>query len=269
MENHHAVRPIAEGDYVQSLDKGLSVLRAFSDEHSAMTLSEVARLTGLSKPSARRFLLTFQALGYMESNDGVFRLRPRVLDLGYAYLSSVELPSVVDPFLNELNAEVREACSVGVLDDDSIFYLARASAQKRIMTFSVRVGTRVDPLRTSVGRVILASLPTDELNMFLDRREQDANLPEGWDRDLFVKNLAAVQEQGWSLVDQEVEVGVRTIAAPIHDARGRVIAGINVAVSTARVPLERLRDEFLPNLLTTRDKIDAEIASYGPGVSLA
>ena len=119
MENRRLL-PIAEGDYVQSLDKGLSVLRAFSDERNAMTLSEVARVTGLSKPSARRFLLTLQALGYVESDDGLFRLRPRVLDLGYAYLSSVELPSVVDPFLNDLNAELREACSVGVFDDDSV-----------------------------------------------------------------------------------------------------------------------------------------------------
>jgi len=268
MENRRLL-PIAEGDYVQSLDKGLSVLRAFSDEHNAMTLSEVARVTGLSKPSARRFLLTLQALGYVDSDDGLFRLRPRVLDLGYAYLSSVELPSVVDPFLNDLNAELREACSVGVFDDDSVVYVARASAQKRIMTFSVRVGTRVDPLRTAVGRVILAGMPAKDLGAFLDRREADASVPRGWDRELFLKNLATVEEQGWCLVDQEVEAGVRTIAAPIHDARGQVIAGINVAVNTARVPLERLREDFLPKLLATRDKIDAEIAAYGPGANFA
>jgi IclR family pca regulon transcriptional regulator len=259
-----------DGDFVQSLEKGLAVLRAFSDERQKMTLSEVARATGLSKPSSRRLLLTLQKLGYVTNKDGVFRLRPRVLDIGYAYLSSVELPAVVEPFLNDLNSRLGEACSVGVFDEDWIYYIARASTQKRIMTFNVRVGTRIDPLLTALGRVILAHLPAEELDSYLDMRQETNDLDEaGWTREEFLALLAEVRAQGWSLVDQEVEVGVRTIAAPIHDANGNVIAGINVAVHTARVSLETLQDEFLPQLLETRDKIDAAIASYGPAANFS
>ena len=167
-----------DGDFVQSLEKGLAVLRSFSDERQKMTLSEVARQTGLSKPSSRRLLLTLQKLGYVTSEDGSFRLRPRVLDIGYAYLSSVELPAVVEPFLNDLNAELREACSVGVFDDDWIYYIARASAQKRLMTFNVRVGTRIDPLVTALGRVILANMDAAKLDTYLSMREEEGSVPE-------------------------------------------------------------------------------------------
>ena len=259
-----------DGDFVQSLEKGLAVLRSFSDEHQEMTLSDVARQTGLSKPSARRLLLTLQKLGYVSSKDGAFRLRPRVLDIGYAYLSSVELPAVVEPFLNELNAELREACSVGVFDEDRIYYIARASTQKRIMTFNVRVGTRIDPLPTALGRVILAHMPEHELDAYLNLREDAGDMDgAGRDRESFKEILNDVRSKGWCLVDQEVEAGVRTIAAPIHDVNGKVIAGINVAVHTARVSMETLREDFLPRLLETRNKIDEAIASYGPAANFS
>lgn len=259
-----------DGDFVQSLEKGLAVLRAFSDEHQEMTLSDVARQTGLSKPSARRLLLTLQKLGYVSSKDGAFRLRPRVLDIGYAYLSSVELPAVVEPFLNELNGELREACSVGVFDEDTIYYIARASAQKRLMTFNVRVGTRIDPLLTALGRVILANMPQNELDAYLTMREEGGDLDGvGRDRKSFMEILADTRAKGWCLVDQEVEAGVRTIAAPIHDVNGKVIAGINVAVHTARISMETLRDDFLPRLLETRNRIDEAIASYGPAANFS
>lgn len=261
------VHPISSSDYVQSLDKGLAVIKAFNSERRTMTLTEVATATGLSKPSARRFLLTLHALGYVSQTENRFRLSPRVLDLGGSYLTSGELPGIVNPFLADLNAELREACSVGVFDGDNVVYIARASAQKRIMTFNVQVGTRIDPVITALGRVLLAYLPEPDLKAYLDRREQLATLPHFADNDGLREDLALIRERGWCLMDQEVEVGVRTIATPLKNVEGVVIAGINVAVHTERVSMEQLEHEVLPKLLETRTLINEAMAEYGPGLT--
>lgn len=257
-------QPIADSDYVQSLDKGLAVIRAFNSDRRAMTLTEVAAVTGLSKPSARRFLLTLQALGYMTQHDGKFRLRPSVLDLGGAYLTSGELPAIVNPFLTELNGELKEACSVGVLDGDSIVYIARASSHKRIMTFDVQVGTRIDPLSTSLGQVILADKSHEDLSTYLEMLRADGSTNIDASNEEIFESLQKVREQGWALMNQGVEVGVRAIAAPLRKSSGEAVAGINVAVHTTRVSLERLQDEFVPRLLATQKKINEALAEYGP-----
>lgn len=260
------VHPLPVGDYVQSLDKGLSVINAFSAERRTMTLSQVAAETGLSKPSARRCLLTLHALGYLVSDGPNFRLGPKVLDLGQAYLSSVDLPAIVEPFLNELNAELQEACSVGVLDGNSVVYVARAQAQ-RIMTMSVRVGTRIDPVLTALGRVLLSHLPEGRVEEIWNARRPDATAPNDGGLPEFLKSLQDVRTQGWCLVDQEVEIGVRTIAVPIHDGRGNVIAGINLAAHTARVSKDNLQNDFLPRLIATNRDIEACLREYGPGAT--
>lgn len=258
--------PIAESDYIQSLDKGLAVIRSFNSDRRAMTLTEVASVTGLSKPSARRFLLTLQALGYTTQHEGKFRLRPSVLDLGGAYLTSGELPAIVNPFLTDLNSEIREACSVGVLDGDSIVYIARASSHQRMMTFDVQVGTRIDPLITSLGRVILADMSYEDLSAYLEKLRADGTTNMDATNAEIFKSLQEIKKQGWSLMNQGVEVGVRAIAAPLRNSSGEVIAGINVAVHTARVSLDRLQTEFLPRLLETQRLINKELAEYGPEV---
>lgn len=266
MDTSKFMHPIAPGDFVQSLDKGLMVLKAFNSERRTMSLTEAAAATGLSKPSVRRFLLTLQALGYVVQEENHFRLRPRVLELGGSYLTSGELPGVVNPFLADLNAELREACSVGVLDGDNIVYIARASAQQRMMTFNVQVGTRIDPAITALGRVILANLSTEAQESYFERRRKLGTQPQFEQIDGILEDLARTREQGWCLMDQEVELGVRTIAVPLHNVDGVVIAGINVAVHTARVSLDRLEQEFLPKLLETSKKIDSILTEYGPGL---
>jgi len=259
------VHPISVGDYVQSLDKGLAVISAFSDERRTMTLSQVAAVTGLSKPSARRCLLTLHALGYLVSEGPNFRLGPKVLDLAQAYLSSVELPAIVEPFLNELNADLQEACSVGVLDGDSVVYVARAQA-KRVMTMAVRVGTRIDPFVTALGRVLLAYESDDRIEKLWNARG-DARDSIGVDLPEFLEMLREVRQKSWCLVDQEVEVGVRTIAVPIRDSRGNVIAGMNIAVHTARVSIEQLENEFLGRLQKASADIESCLREYGPDVT--
>ena len=156
----------ADGDYVQSLERGLSVIRAFDAEHTRLSLSEVATATGLSRAAARRFLHTLVHLGYMHSNDGRFSLRPKILELGYAYLSSLTLPEVAMPHLEQLVEQVHESSSVSELDDDDVVYIARVPT-KRIMRVTISVGTRFPAYATSMGRVLLAAKPDGWLDDYL------------------------------------------------------------------------------------------------------
>ena len=248
-------------DFVQSLDRGLAVIRCFSSEHPSLTLSEVAERTGLTRAAARRFLLTLQELGYVGSTGRQFSLRPRVLALGYAYLSSFSVAQIAQPHLEDLTEELHESCSVSVLDGDDLVYVARASAN-RIMTIALTVGTRLPPYPTSMGRVLLAHLPAAELDAYLSRTEL-RKLTERTvvDPAELRAILATVRSQGWAAVDQELEAGVRSIAVPIQDSSGKVVAAINASAHAARVPMRTLEKEFLPRLLDSARQIDSELAT--------
>jgi IclR family transcriptional regulator, pca regulon regulatory protein len=253
--------PARRTDFVQSLDRGLAVIRCFSSERPSLTLSEVAERTGLTRAAARRFLLTLQELGYVGSTGRQFSLRPRVLALGYAYLSSFSVAQIAQPHLEDLAEELHESCSVSVLDGDDIVYVARASAN-RIMTIALTVGTRLPPYPTSMGRVLLASLPGEELDAHL-RRTELRKLTERTvvDETELRQILAKVAAQGWAAVDQELEAGVRSIAVPIRDSSGRVVAAINASAHAARVQMRTLEKQFLPRLLSAAQQIDAELAT--------
>ena len=248
-------------DFVQSLDRGLAVIRCFSSEHPSLTLSEVAERTGLTRAAARRFLLTLQELGYVGSSGRQFSLRPRVLALGYAYLSSFSVAQIAQPHLEDLAEELHESCSVSVLDGDDLVYVARASAN-RIMTIALTVGTRLPPYPTSMGRVLLAHLPAGELDAYLSRAElrklTERTVVDPADLRAI---LATVRSQGWAAVDQELEAGVRSIAVPIEDSSGKVVAAINASAHAARVPMRTLEKEFLPRLLGSARQIDSELAT--------
>jgi IclR family pca regulon transcriptional regulator len=248
-------------DFVQSLDRGLAVIRCFSSERPSLTLSEVAERTGLTRAAARRFLLTLQELGYVGSSGRQFSLRPRVLALGYAYLSSFSVAQIAQPHLEDLAEELHESCSVSVLDGDDIVYVARASAN-RIMTIALTVGTRLPPYPTSMGRILLANLPDAERESMLGRatlrKLTDHTIV---DLDRLREVLATVRAQGWAAVDQELEAGVRSIAVPIRDSSGRVVAAINASAHAARVPMRTLEKLFLPRLLGAAGHINSELAA--------
>src|SRR3990170_6819320 len=198
--------------YVQSLARGLSVIRAFDADNPEMTLSDVARLTGLTRATARRFLLTLVDLGYVRTDGKVFVLTARVLELGYSYLSGLSLPELVQPHLEELMSAVHESTSASVLDGTDIAYVARVPT-RRIMSVGINIGTRFPAYATSMGRVLLAALPEDELSRHVPDTELEALTLRtissiGELRD----ELARVREQGWALVDQELEIGLRSIA---------------------------------------------------------
>ena len=249
----------ADGDFVQSLARGLAVIRAFDADHPELTLSEVARRAALTRAAARRFLLTLESLGYVRADDRSFSLTPRVLELGFSYLSSLSLPEIVQPHLEALSREVGESVSAAVLDGPDIVYIARVPT-RRIMSVRITIGTRFPAFATSMGRVLMAGLPDEgadaalaasELVPFTDRTVTDPG-------DLRAE-LASVRAQGWSIVDGELEPGLLSIAAPLHARDGRVVAAVNVSTSATRDSIAHLREAYLPPLLRTAATIDAEL----------
>ena len=251
-------------DYVQSLERGLAVVRALGGENAELGLSEVARATGLSRAAARRFLLTLVELGYVRVENGRFSLRPRVLELGYAYLSGLGLPEVAQPHMEALVARVNESSSISVLDDTEIVYVVRVPT-RRIMAITLAVGTRLPAYATSMGRVLLAGLSRAELDARLDGMElRPLTAHTVADVAELRARLDRVREQGWATVDQELEEGVRSAAAPVRDATGRVVAALNVSAHASRTSMQALRRDILPLLLETAAAIEAELRAVSP-----
>jgi IclR family pca regulon transcriptional regulator len=224
-------------DFVQSFARGLAVIRAFDAVHPELSLAEVARRAEVPRAAARRFLRTLEVLGYVHSDGKTFRLTPRVLELGFAYLSALTLPEIAQPHLERLSHELDESVSAAVLDGSEIVYVARV-ATRRIMSVGITIGTRFPAAQTSMGRVLLAA-------------SDPGHAPE-------------VRSAGWALVDQELEPGLRAIAAPVRDRSGEVVAAVNVSTSAARTSLEHLREVYLPALLRTTAAIEREL--HAPGV---
>jgi IclR family transcriptional regulator, pca regulon regulatory protein len=250
-------------DYVQSLERGLAVIRAFGAENPELRLSDVARATGLTRAAARRFLLTLVRLGYVRQDGSSFSLRPRVLELGYAYLSALSLPEVAQPHMETLVGEVNESSSVAVLDDLDIVYVARVPT-RRIMTITIAVGTRLPAYATSMGRVLLAGLDPEALGERLERIEIErltaTTVP---DRKTLRRRIDEVREAGWAAVDQELEQGVRSAAVPIRDASQNVVAALNVSVHATRMTMQALRREVVPKLLRTAEAIEVDLSAQG------
>lgn len=248
------------GAFVQSLDRGLAVIRAFDAEHPELTLSEVARTTGLTRAAARRFLLTLVELGYVRTDGRLFTLRPKILELGYAYLSSLSLPEIALPHLEQLVERVHESTSVSVLDGDEVVYVARVPT-KRIMTVSISVGTRFPAYATSMGRVLLAWRPAEWLDGYLASATLKALTAHTLaDCESLRAELASVRERGWAMADQELEEGLRAVAAPIRDQSGQVIAAINVATNVSRTSADELVERIVPQLLATARLIEQDFA---------
>lgn len=248
-------------EFVQALERGLSVIRAFDADHSRLSLSEVAAATGLSRAAARRFLHTLMHLGYVHASGGRFELRPKILELGYAYLSSLTLPDVAMPHLEELVEQVRESSSVSQLDGDDIVYIARVPT-RRIMAVTISVGTRFPAYATSMGRVLLAAQPDAWLDAYLTA----VSLRHLTGRTITTANglgqeLRRIRTRGWALVDQELEEGVRSIAAPIRDSGGAVVAAVNVATHAGRRTLESIVSDLLEPLLAAAARIERDLAS--------
>lgn len=248
-------------DYVQSLARGLTVIRCFDSENPRRTLSDVARSTNLTRATARRFLLTLSELGYVDTDGSMFWLTPRVLELGYSYLSSLSLPDVATPVLEKLSREVHESSSVSILDGDDIVYVARVPV-RRIMTVAITIGTRFPAYATSMGRVLLAGLPDDELDSYLSRLEIEPLTERTVTASDDLRTaLLEVRKNDFCILDQELEAGLRSMAAPVRDASGRTVAAVNVSTHAARYTLEQLDSVLVPAVRAAALDIGHDLAA--------
>jgi IclR family pca regulon transcriptional regulator len=247
--------PIEHRESVQGLRRGFAVIKAFSADARELTIADVAIRTGLPRAVARRYLFTLEELGCVVQSGSSFRLTPRLLDLGFTYLSTVQVAAYAQPFLEKVVAKLHDSSSIGVLDGKDCVYVARVTA-KRIMTINLGVGSRLPAHATSMGKVLLAYLPAERLDEYFARGplQQLTNYTlsdEGALRDA----LGEIRARGWALCDQETEIGVRAVAAPIFDRLHHVQAALNVGSHASRVHLRTLKRDYLPVVLDAAQKI--------------
>jgi IclR family pca regulon transcriptional regulator len=253
--------PVAGEEFVQSLARGLSVIQAFDAEHPQMTLSEVSIRADLSRATARRSLHTLVELGFVRGDGRQFALTPRVLRLGTAYLSGLQLPQIAQPHLERLSAQLGESTSAAVLDGPEIVYVARVST-RRIMSVGITVGTRFPAFATSMGRVLLAAMDDANLNnYFASALLRPLTMRTLHDESALRRELDIVREQGWALVDQELEMGLRSLAAPIVGAGRGTVAATNVSTSVGTNSASDLHDAALESLTETARAISADLAA--------
>ena len=236
-------------NFMMSLARGLLVIQAFSERRLQLSISQLSKRTTLSRASVRRCLHTLSKLGFAGTDDGrSFYLRPRVLALGHSYLSSMPLATAAQPILEHLSQILHESCSIALLDGTEIVYVARAHVT-RIMAIDLGVGTRLPAFCTSMGRVLLANLPPDELESVLPKieftRYTDKTVTSV---EKLRQVLVTVRREGHAIIDQELELGLRSMAVPVRNPAGRVVAAINVGAHGQRVSIQDMRTRFLPYL---------------------
>ncbi|MGA1569873.1 MAG: IclR family transcriptional regulator domain-containing protein [Ilumatobacteraceae bacterium] len=245
-------------DFVEALSRGIDVLCAFGPTSMAMTVSEVAARTGLARPTARRLLITLEELGYARSADGVYSLTARTLELGASYISALGMWDVARPHMEELVAATRESSSMAQLDGSDIVYVARVAVPK-IIALVVTIGTRFPAVATSMGRVLLADLDSDELDRVLALGSESGVVPRvDPARADLDQVLAEVRQQGFAVSDEQLSVGIRSVAAPVRDASGAVVAALNVTVHAAETSMDTLLGQYLPRLMAASAAITEE-----------
>ncbi len=247
-------------DFIEALARGLDVITAFQPGRPVMSLSEVAGAANLARPTARRILLTLQELGYVRTQGSGFALTPRVLDLGVAYVRSMNLWDIARPHLETLSARTGESCSIAQLDGSDIVYVARVAVPK-IVSLAVQIGTRFPALQTSLGKVLLAALTPDEADAVLAEPSRSGLTPR-WrpNREERDAELRQVRARGWALTDEQLTRGIRSVAAPVRNGAGEVIAAVNVNTHAAETPVDHLIDHHLPLLLHAAGEISADFA---------
>ncbi len=242
-------------DVMQGLAKGLAVIEAFQERAVGLSVSDVAARTGLDRATARRCLLTLDALGYAHYDGKYFRLAPRTLRLGHAYYRSASLPATVQPVLEDLSERTGESASVSLLDDTEIIYVARAS-QKRVMAINLMPGSRLPAYCSSMGRVLLAALPPAKARDILERSDRQAHTPQTvTDVGDLMQVLAAVAGQGYAGIDQELELGLCSLSVPLLDSNGEVVAAMNIGANSVRSALPEMIERYLPLLLKSQERL--------------
>lgn len=242
-------------DFVGAVVHVMNVLKAFDAEHPQMTLSEVSKQTGLDRAGARRYLLSLAHLGYVAQEGKVFRLTPKVLELGYAFMATMPLSEIAQSYLNKVCERTGETAAIAILDGDHIVHIARANTN-RLFAPVIHVGGRFPALNTSTGRVMVAYKADTELDEFVKKAELNRASPWGVTTKTQLRNeLLKIRKQGYAIADQEIEEGVRSIAAPVFNGEGKALAALIVVTNVATVPKKKLVDEFLPVLQATAQEM--------------
>lgn len=250
-------------EFIQSLARGLAVINSFNRESPSQTLSEVASAAGLTRATSRRVLLTLVELGYVNQNGRAFSLAPKVLDLGYSFLSSFRAVDLAQPSLERLVEDLQESSSMSILDNGEVVYVARVPT-KRIMTISLALGSRLPAYPTSMGRVLLSGLAPDELDTYLGTTPLTPHTKHTiTDPERLKATIERVRDQGYAILDQELEEGLRSVAAPVTSSEGTIIAAMNVSAHASRVGVRRLRQEYLPKLLEATAEVSTRVSSIG------
>ncbi|PRB80925.1 IclR family transcriptional regulator [Pseudomonas sp. MYb185] len=249
-------------DYVAALASGLQILTAFDAENPRMTLTEMASRTDMDRAKARRFLLTLDALGYVRRSGRYFELTPRVLELGHAFQTSNQYRTVIQHYLQDITAEIGESSSLSVLDGTEVVYVVRSAAPHRLMAINLSVGTRLPAAYTSMGRVLLAQLSDAELDKRLAQINPQAHTPHSLtDSRALREEIVRVRQQGYSIVDQELDLGLRSVATPVFAGNGDLLGAINISTNAARVPIEVLEQDYLPRLQQLADGVRRTVRS--------
>ncbi|MBN9672144.1 IclR family transcriptional regulator domain-containing protein [Roseibium aggregatum] len=242
-------------DYIASLAKGLKVIECFGAETSRLSISDVARTTGLDRATARRCLLTLHHEGYAEYDGKFFTLTPRASRLGLGALAALPLPQVMQPWLDQLTEQIGQSCSVSILDGTEVLYLARA-AQKRVMSIGLSPGSRLPAHCTSMGRVLLAAMPEGEARAIVERSDLTPRTAFSLtDPEEIMARIGEVRAQGYAAIDQEVEIGVRSLAVPIRDSRDRVVGALNTGMAVIQTSPEDMVRTYLPALLKVQSGV--------------
>lgn len=246
---------LTDPSFMTSLARGLAVVKAFSDQRRAMTIAQISHKTGIPRAAVRRCLYTLKQLGYADSEANNFYLKPKILALGYSYLSSTPLTIAAQPCLNQLSQSLNESCSLAVLEDDEILYISR-SQTSRVLSVALNAGSRLPAYCTSLGRVLLAGLSDMELNAYFAR----VKLVAFTDRtEISEEQLRAiitdVRQKGYAVVEEELEIGLRSIAVPVRGASGGITAALNIGTHATRVARAQVEQTFLPALLNAASEL--------------
>lgn len=240
---------LTDPSFMTSLARGLAVIRAFSDSRRSLTIAQLSQKTGIPRAAVRRCLHTLKQLGYADSEVNNFSLRPKILTLGYSYLSSTPLTISAQPYLNNISRVLGESCSLAVLDDNEVLYVCR-SAASRVMSVALNTGSRLPAYCTSLGRVMLAQLSDEDLKSYFDKVKLRALTDKTVVSQKRLREiLAGVRESGFAVIDEELEVGLRSIAVPVRGASGNVLAALNVGAQATRVSRRQMEEDILPELL--------------------
>lgn len=236
-------------DYIESLAKGLRVIEAFGAETPRLSIAEAASASGFDRATARRVLLTLHREGYADYDGKFFTLTPRILRLGMAAIASLPLSQIVQPWLDQLTEQIGQSCSVAILDRSEIVYIARA-AQKRVMSIGLMPGSRLPAHCTSLGRVLLAALPREDARAIVEGADLAPRTAFSvTDPGEVMARIDQVRDDGYALIDQEVELGLRSLAVPLFDGRGRVIAALNIGMAATQERAEIIISQYLPALV--------------------